>query len=92
MHLITFQCFTWVVAHSLSNVILLSQCLSGKCINFLVVGVMLFVSYNLDLAISMAVTPFALIAALRAVGVGSVGGRFAIALMKGPHLEDWLRL
>ena len=61
MHLITFQCFKRVVAHSLSHVILLSQCLSGKCINFLVVGVMLFVSYNLDLAISIAVTPFAVI-------------------------------
>ncbi|MDM7960149.1 MAG: DUF2252 domain-containing protein [Synechococcus sp. WH 8007] len=30
--------------------------------------------------------------ALKAVGVGSVGTRCAIALMKGPHPEDWLLL
>ena len=36
---------------------------------------------------------FALIdTALKAVGVGSVGTRCAIGLMKGPHPEDWLLL
>ena len=30
--------------------------------------------------------------ALKAVGVGSVGTRCAIALMKGPHPDDWLLL
>ena len=36
---------------------------------------------------------FALVdTALKAVGVGSVGTRCAIGLMKGPHPEDWLLL